>query len=77
MIETVLSMLITQVETGFSTSIQGREAVPGGLLDYLVVCLSVTVVLVSFFLLIRYFVLPKEKDENHIKRRILRNKNQN
>jgi hypothetical protein len=70
----VFLILVTQTESEFSTSIQGRSAVPGGLMDYFVVGISVAVVLVSFFLLVRYFVLPKEKDENHIKRKILKDK---
>jgi hypothetical protein len=67
-------LLVTQTESEFSASAHGRTAVPGGLMDYLVVGISVAVVLFSFFLLVRYFILPKEKDENHIKRKILKDK---
>lgn len=68
-------LLVTQTESEFSTSVQGRTAVPGGLMDYIVVGISLAVVLVSFVLMIRYFILPKEEEENHIKRIILKDKN--
>jgi hypothetical protein len=68
-------LIVIQTESDFSTSVQGRTAGPGGPMDYLVVGISLAVVLVSLVLMIRYFILPKEKEENHIKRKILKDKN--
>lgn len=60
------------LQTEFSKSPKGRLASPQGIPDYIIVAVSVLVVIVSLFLLIKYFVQPKEKDENHIKRVILK-----
>lgn len=56
----------------FSRSPHGRAAEPTGIWDHIIVYLSVVVVLVCVYLCIRFFLLPKEKDRNHIKRKILR-----
>jgi hypothetical protein len=47
------------------------SAVPPGILDYLIVAISVVVLLVALWLFIRGFVCRGEKDPNHIKRKIL------
>ncbi len=56
----------------FSKSARGRIASPQGAPDYIIVAVSVLIVLISLFLLIKFFVQPKENDENHIKRKILK-----
>ena len=46
-------------------------AVPPGILDYLIVAISVIVLVVALWLFIRGFVRCGEKDPDHIKRKIL------
>jgi len=46
-------------------------AAPPGIIDYLIVAISVIVLLVAFWLFIRGFVRRREKDADHIKRKVL------
>jgi hypothetical protein len=46
-------------------------AVPPGILDYLIVAISVVVLVVALWLFIRGFVHRGEKEPDHIKRKIL------
>jgi hypothetical protein len=64
--------MLLEVTRRFSQSPHGRTAAPAGIWDHIIVFASVVVVLVCVYLCIRYFLLPKEEDRNHIKRRILR-----
>jgi hypothetical protein len=63
--------MIIQVPQKFSQSPQGRTLAPTGIWDHIIVLASVIVVLISLYLCIRFFLLPKEKDKKHIKHRIL------
>ena len=66
-------LLFLQTVNEFSTSIGGRQDGPGGIFDYVVVAFSVVVVIWVYYLCIRNFFWPKkkEKEADHIKRRIL------
>jgi hypothetical protein len=64
--------LLVEVPGRFSRSPYGRKAAATGIWDHIIVFASIVVVLVCAYLCIRYFLLPKEKDRNHIKHRILR-----
>lgn len=44
---------------------------PNGILDHILVAVSVLVVLIVLFLTIKYIIKPGEKQEDHIKRIIL------
>lgn len=66
------SVLFVEAHRRFSMSPHGRTAVPTGIWDRIIVFASIVVLLVCVYLCIRYFILPKEKDQNHIKHRILR-----
>jgi hypothetical protein len=44
---------------------------PRGLLDYIIVAISVGVVLLSLYLCVRYFFRPKENEDDHIKKTVL------
>jgi hypothetical protein len=68
---TTLSEVIIQVPQKFSQSPHGRTLAPAGIWDHIIVLVSVIVVLISLYLCIRFFLLPKEKDGKHIKHRIL------
>ncbi len=46
-------------------------AVPPGILDSLIVAISIIVLVVAFWLFIRGFVSRGEKEPDHIKRKIL------
>jgi hypothetical protein len=46
-------------------------AVPPGILDYLIVAISVVVLVVALWLFIQGFVRCGEKEPDHIKRKIL------
>ncbi len=46
-------------------------AAPPGILDYLIVAVSVIILLVALGLFIRGFVRPGEKEPGHIKRKVL------
>jgi cbb3-type cytochrome oxidase subunit 3 len=54
----------------FSSSAEGRGAQPTGTGDYIIVIISVLVVLVAFYLCVKYFFRPGEKQDNHIKNMI-------
>lgn len=72
MISVPASVLSVETPLRFSMSSHGRTAAPTGIWDHIIVFASVVVVLVCVYLCVRYFLLPKEKDKNHIKHRILR-----
>jgi|GEM_PF-1707598 len=44
----------------------------GGILDLVVIAVAVILVLAAFVYCVKYFVFPGEKEENHIKRMILK-----
>jgi len=44
---------------------------PPGILDYLIVAISVAILVVALWLFIRGFVRRGEKEDGHIKRKIL------
>ncbi len=44
---------------------------PPGILDYLIVAISVIILLVALWLFIRGFARPGEKNPDHIKRKVL------
>ncbi len=46
-------------------------AAPPGILDYLIVAISVIVLIVALWLFIRGFVRRGEKEADHIKRKVL------
>jgi hypothetical protein len=46
-------------------------AAPPGILDYLIVAISVIVLIVALWLFIRGFVRRREKEADHIKRKVL------
>ncbi len=46
-------------------------AAPPGILDYLIVAVSVIILLVAIGLFIRGFARPGERDPGHIKRKVL------
>lgn len=61
--------------TDFSTSTAGHQHLstgPSGPLDIIIGALALLIVILVLVLTIWYFVKPKEKSPNHIKRRILR-----
>jgi hypothetical protein len=60
-----------QVTLGFSWSSHGHTAAPEGIADLIIVAISVIVVVLALFLCVKYFFFPKEKDDTHIKKRIL------
>lgn len=72
MLNDIVSAILVELPGRFSLSPEGRVAVPQGIWDRIIVIASILVVLVSVYLCIRYFFLPRERDENHIKHRILR-----
>lgn len=59
------------VAVGFSWSSHDHTASPEGIADVIIVAISVIVVALVLFLCVRYLLVPKEKEETHIKRRIL------
>ena len=44
---------------------------PGTIVDLILVTIALAVVIISFYLAIRYTLRPGEKSSDHIKRRIL------
>jgi hypothetical protein len=62
-----------QIRQEFPESPHGRmgTATPAGIWDYIIVIISGITVLVSLYLCIKYFLRPEEKEDDHIKRRIL------
>jgi uncharacterized membrane protein len=63
--------LFAQVALAFSWSSHDHTAAPGGIGDFVIVAISIIVVLVVLFLCLKYFLVPKEREDTHIKRRIL------
>jgi hypothetical protein len=55
----------------FSESPHGRMPAPTGVWEHLIVLASVVILLFCLYLCIRYFILPREREEGHIKKRIL------
>ncbi len=55
----------------FSQSPHGRMAAPTGIWEHVVVAISVLIVLFCLYLCVSYFLLPREKEEGHIKKKIL------
>lgn len=60
-----------QVDLGFSWSSHDHSATPGGIGDLVIVAIAVIVVVISLFLCVKYFIAPREREDTHIKRRIL------
>jgi hypothetical protein len=60
-----------QVALGSSLSSHDHTAAPEGIGDFIIVAASVIIVLVVLFLCLKYFLVPKEREDTHIKRRIL------
>ena len=60
-----------QVALGFSWSQHDHTAAPEGVGDFIIVAISVIAVVLALFLCVKYFFLPKEKEDTHIKKRIL------
>lgn len=44
----------------------------GGLLDLIILAVAVVIVAASFFYCVKYFIFPGEKEEDHIKRLVLK-----
>ena len=55
----------------FMMSSEGHHATPSGSGEYLITAVGTIIVLVVIYATIDYFVRPREKDDGHIKRRIL------
>jgi len=47
----------------------------GLLSDLIIVAIAIIIVIIAFVLCIKFFIRPGEKEENHIKRLILKDKN--
>jgi hypothetical protein len=60
-----------QVARVFSWSPHDHTAAPEGIGDLIIVAISVIAVVLTLFLCVKYFFLPKEKEDTHIKKRIL------
>lgn len=45
---------------------------PSGVWDHIIVGFSILIVLIVLFLTVKYFIKPGEKQQNHIKRLILK-----
>ncbi|MGE5299812.1 MAG: hypothetical protein ACM3MB_02480 [Acidobacteriota bacterium] len=67
----LLWLASVDVPREFSQSPHGRMAAPTGIWEHVVVAISVVIVLFCIYLCVRYFLLPREKEEGHIKKRIL------
>jgi hypothetical protein len=59
-----------QVALGFS-SLHDHTAAPRGIGDLIIVAISVIVVVVVLVLCVKYLFFPREREDTHIKRRIL------
>jgi hypothetical protein len=55
----------------FSQSPHGRIGEPAGLWEHVIVAVSVVVLLFCLYLAVKYFIMPREKEEDHIKKKIL------
>jgi hypothetical protein len=60
-----------QVDLGFSSSSHDHTATPGGIGDLVIVAIAVIAVVLTLFFCIKYFIAPGEREDTHIKRRIL------
>lgn len=49
-----------------------HTASPGGVLDFVLVAAGTVIVLLVFFYSVKFLLKPQERDPDHIKRRILR-----
>lgn len=54
----------------------GPNAIDGGLSDLLIVAVSIIVVFLSFYFCLKFLIWPGEKDQGHIKRVILSERNE-
>ncbi len=63
--------LFVQIAQEFSQAPHGHAAAPEGIGSFVIVAISSLVVVLVLFLCVRYFLLPKEKEYTHIKKRIL------
>lgn len=63
---------LAQAGSGFAASPEGRSAGPAGPLDWVLLALAVVAVAIVFALCARFFLSPGEHSEDHIKRRVLR-----
>ncbi len=63
--------LSVQIAQEFSQAPDGHAAAPEGIGNFVIVAISGLVVALVLFLCIKYFLLPKEKEDTHIKKRIL------
>jgi len=60
-----------KIEQSFSLSPHGRMSGPTGAWEYIIVIASIIIVLVAACLCVRFFLLPREKEPDHIKKRVL------
>jgi len=65
------SVVAAQVALEFSWSSHDHTATPTGIGDLIIVAISVIAVVLALFLCIKYFIAPREREDTHIKRRIL------
>ena len=56
---------------GFSSSPHDHAAAPGGFGDLIIATVSIIIVVITLFLCVKYLLFPKEKEDTHIKKRIL------
>jgi hypothetical protein len=70
-VNSYVSQMLVEVSQEFSRSPRGRVAAPTGIWDHIIVFASVVVVLAALYLCVRFFLLPREKDRDHIKHKIL------
>ena len=66
-----VNALSAYVAEGFSSSPHDHAAGPGGFGDLIIAAISIVIVVVTLFLCFKYFLFPKEREDSHIKRRIL------
>lgn len=65
----------TQQSVAFSSSTHGHDMAQGGqhgVVDIALVVLGVVIVVLVCAYTLKYLIKPREKDPNHIKRRVLR-----
>lgn len=65
-----LFLLCISVLNSFSHSPEGRRADPTGVVDYIIVIISVLIVIVSLYLCVTYLLSPEEEHDSHIKNSI-------
>ena len=59
------------VAEGFPASSHDHAAAAEGIGDFLIAAISIIIVVAAFLLCIKYLLFPKEKEDTHIKKRIL------